>query len=209
MPAQTTPQTTSFPDFKKIVLYTGNVMRNGVAGEDTLRNSLQVSAPSFRYYSNEQLLEVPDLRLGGITPENRGQVEVTAKLFYLHQSDIYPASHIVEEALEHLKKILRVSLIDTFIVSANTETTRAIWPELEAQHSNGSLGKLGLTNFAHEELSGFLRDQDVKVKPKINQVNVGQCCNMPIELIRLAKENNVELLHNGDSGGSEKGNKLL
>ncbi|KAF7732515.1 hypothetical protein EC973_003261 [Apophysomyces ossiformis] len=213
MPAQTILKTDNIPSFKHIVLYTGNVMRTGVAGglhkkaekelitaiDDTLRNSLRANTPSFRYYSEDQLLEVPDLRLGGIAPEDRGNIEVTVKLFYLHQNDSYPASQIIDDALRHLQKILRVSLVDTFILSSDVERTKALWPLLEAHQNNGSVGKLGLTDFTHADLFDFLHDPNVKIKPKINQITVGQCCNMPTELMGLAKQSGVELLHNGDS----------
>lgn len=49
---------------------------------DTLDTSLYGSdKPSFRYYTESELLEVPDLRLSSrIRPEDRNDVEVTGKL---------------------------------------------------------------------------------------------------------------------------------
>jgi glutamate--cysteine ligase regulatory subunit len=48
---------------------------------DTLVTSLHGSnEPSYRYYTESQLLEVPDLRLSSrIHPDDRNDVEVTGK----------------------------------------------------------------------------------------------------------------------------------
>lgn len=50
---------------------------------DTLKVSLQsTDKPSFRYYTETELLEVPDLRLSSrIHPDDRDDVEVTGNLY--------------------------------------------------------------------------------------------------------------------------------
>lgn len=49
---------------------------------DTLKVSLHsADKPSFRYYTETELLEVPDLRLSSrIHPDDRENVEVTGKM---------------------------------------------------------------------------------------------------------------------------------
>ncbi|KAI8368265.1 uncharacterized protein BYT42DRAFT_585981 [Radiomyces spectabilis] len=218
MPAAHISHSPAMPSFKKVVLYTGNVMRTSVAGrnanvhkksnkelytaiDDTLKTSISATTtPSYRYYSDEELLEIPDLRFSSVIPEDcRGDVEVTAKLFYLNR--VYPASHI-DQAIEHLQKILAVKSIDTFIVSTadqQLEDIKEAWQSLENHVQNGTVKALGVSDYSHAQLEAFLNHEEIKVKPTIDQINVAHCCNLPTDLIDLAKRNQVELLHNGDS----------
>lgn len=55
---------------------------------------------------------------------------------------------------------------------------------------------LGVTDLSRPDLEEFLKQ--VEIKPKINHIHVGECNNMPLDLIQLAKDKHVELLHNGD-----------
>ncbi|KAL1933446.1 hypothetical protein VTP01DRAFT_7536 [Rhizomucor pusillus] len=222
MPTPTgNPPKLDIPEFKEIVLYTGNVMRTSVAGQtktlskksnaeiinaiaDTLHTSLhKPDRPSFRYYPEASLLEVPDLRLSSrIAPDDRDDVEVTAKLFYLDNLEtLYQASYI-ESAVSHLQKLLGVQEIDTFILSFKNSPTSSLlktaWKRLEQQRESGRLIRLGVAEFSYEELDAILSDPSITVKPVVNQINVDQCCKMPSQLIELAKRHNVELLHNGD-----------
>ncbi|KAI9472880.1 hypothetical protein BDB00DRAFT_861574 [Zychaea mexicana] len=220
MPAQAIPELLDIPSFKHLTLYTGNVMRTSVAGrskalskksntelitaiDDTLYASLDRDEPSFRYHEQESLLEVPDLRSRSrILPEDRNDVEVTAKLFYLgqQQNNNNVASYI-RSGVQHLQKVLGVDAIDTFIVSfgGRSESITPAWQQLEVLHQrNHTLGKLGVADFSQEQLESILSNPAVTVKPSINQINVGQCCNMPSAMIELAKQHNIELLHNGD-----------
>lgn len=58
-----------------------NTLKLVQAISDTLKVSLQsTDKPSFRYYTESELLEVPDLRLSSrIHPDDRDDVEVTGK----------------------------------------------------------------------------------------------------------------------------------
>lgn len=222
MPSQHFPDQAVVPDFKQLVLYTGNVMltsTTATAGKhwnkksntelvkaisDTLDISLNgPDKPSFRYYTEAELLEVPDLRLSSrIHPDDRNDVEVTAKLFYLDPCHEYQPSHI-DKAIHHLQQLLDVKSIDTFIVSFDADGSASsvdkAWKDLEVYHEKGVIQKLGLADFDYQTLTDFLNKEDLKVKPSIDQVHVDQCCSLPQDLIRLGKEHGIELTFNGDT----------
>ena len=106
--------------------------------------------------------------------------------------------------MQQLQRLLGVDAIDTFIVSfrdASSTSIASAWQHLEALHKQNTLGKLGVADFSADQLKSILSDTSVRVKPSINQINVSQCCNMPSEMIELAKQHGVELLHNGDCAG--------
>ncbi|CAO3635489.1 unnamed protein product [Mucor hiemalis] len=220
MPSQHFPEQVSVPNFKQLVLYTGNVMRTAPASpkhwnkksnaelvqaiSDTLKVSLQsTDKPSFRYYTETELLEVPDLRLSSrIHPDDRDDVEVTAKLFYLDRCSEYQVSHI-DKAIHHLQQLLNVQTIDTFIVSFDTDespvSVHKAWKDLEVYVENGKIHNLGLSDFDFLSLSEFLNKNDLKVKPSFNQVHVDQCCSLPQDLIELGKKEDIEMTFNGDT----------
>lgn len=118
----------------------------------------------------------------------------------------YQVSHI-DKAIHHLQQLLDVKSIDTFIVSFDSEESAIsidkAWKDLEAYHENGTISKLGLSDFDVEALTSFLGKRDLKVKPSIDQVHVDQCCSLPQSLINLGKEHNIEMTFNGDTTGTE------
>ncbi|KAG2221897.1 hypothetical protein INT45_012541 [Circinella minor] len=215
MPAQAIPELLDIPTFKHLTLYTGNVMKTSVAGrskvlgkksntelinaiDDTLCASLGGNKPSFRYIDQESLLEVPDLRSRSrILPEDRSDVEVTAKLFYLGEKPKDNAAYI-RSSVEHLQRLLGVDTIDTFIVSLGEADVSSAWKQLELLHQQNILNKLGVADFSQKQLETILSDSSVTVKPSVNQINVGQCCDMPSAMIDLARKHHIELLHNAD-----------
>ncbi|KAI9246956.1 hypothetical protein BDA99DRAFT_565371 [Phascolomyces articulosus] len=216
MPAQAIPELLDIPTFKHLTLYTGNVMRTSVAGrnkvlskksntellnaiDDTLYTSLDGNEPSFRYHEQQSILEVPDLRSRSrILPEDRDDVEVTAKLFYLGGKQENDDALYIRSSVQHLQKLLGVDTIDTFLVSLGEGQVSSAWQQLETLHQQNILSKLGVVDFSHEQLESILSDPSIRVKPSINQINVDQCCTMPSAMIDLAKHHHIELLHNGD-----------
>ncbi|KAL0085757.1 hypothetical protein J3Q64DRAFT_1834358 [Phycomyces blakesleeanus] len=236
MPAQQVPHKLSLPDLQQLVLYTGNLMRTSLASrtkelnkqpnaelvhavDDTLRLLMDSpGAPSYRYYTEHGLLEVPDLRQSSRIPaEDRNDVQVTAKLFYLSENTqhVYPPIH-VDAAVNHLQKLLGVSTIDTFLVSFagdhSLKNTCQAWSALETYQQQGVIGRLGVSDFSAQNIDEILTNKSIKVKPSINQINVGSCCDMPKETIEHAKRNGIELLHNSDSAdilSTEELSKLL
>jgi len=164
--------------------------------DDTLRTSLHISdGPSFHYHEDTGLLEVPDLRLSSIVPvEDRKDVEITAKLFFLG-SDGSQAN--VTESLDHLYRLLGISTIENLIVSAaDQQHVLSAWPTLEELHKEGVIGRLGVSDFSQTDLKAFLGK--VQVQPAVNQIELGQCCQLPRDLIAYAKANHIELLAHSD-----------
>ncbi|KAJ2964110.1 hypothetical protein NQZ79_g940 [Umbelopsis isabellina] len=194
------------PQFKHMALYTGNVMKTSIAGKnnslttksnleliaainDTLRTSLHTPGEqSFHYFKETGLLEVPDLRLSSIVPvEDRSDMEITG---------CNSTQSHVSEAFEHLHRLLGVSSVDNFILSASEDNLLPAWRTLEQLHSKGSVGRLGVTDFAESDLQAF--SEKVQVQPAVNQIDLAQCCQLPRDLIKYAKSNNIELLAHSD-----------
>lgn len=96
-----------------------------------------------------------------------------------------------DEALEHLYKLLDVHSIDTLITSNTIH-----WKSLENLVNSGKVQNLGVTELNRHDLEDFLNK--VEIKPKMNHIHVGECNHMPIDLIQLAKDKQIELLHHVD-----------
>ena len=101
-----------------------------------------------------------------------------------------------QEALDCLYKLLNISHVDTLIVSEN-KLAPSCWPSLEQLVKSDQVHKLGVTDLNYADLKAFL-DSNIEIKPSINHVHVGECNNMPVDLLHLAKEKKIELLHNND-----------
>ncbi|KAL7268038.1 hypothetical protein RUND412_009353 [Rhizina undulata] len=145
--------------------------------------------------------------------EDRDQYDITVKLFHLPH--LQPSSRPVHTrtAISHVLRTLAVPSIDLLILSFPTISFDAddisppsadlpdllpTYSVLEELHGNGTIKDLGVSEFSSERLDGFL--QQVSVKPKVNQINVRDCCVVPKPLILFAKEKGVELLTHNDEG---------
>lgn len=89
-----------------------------------------------------------------------------------------------------------MSSVDNFILSASEDNLLPAWRTLEQLHSKGSLGRLGVTDFNESDLQAF--SEKVQVQPAVNQIDLAQCCQLPRDLIKYAKSNNIELLAHSD-----------
>ena len=78
----------------------------------------------------------------------------------------------------------------------DVESMIRTWKTLEKLHDDGTIAKLGLSEFGSQRLSRFL--QDVRVKPAVDQINVRDCCVVPKPLIMFAKQEGIELLTHND-----------
>ncbi|KAG0167042.1 hypothetical protein DFQ30_006463 [Apophysomyces sp. BC1015] len=169
--------------------------------EDTLKTRFRrLDAPCYRFHSKQSILEVPDLRLcSRVPPEDREDLEVTAKLFYLDKrTGTYPAE-CIDAAITRLQKLLEVASIDTFIIASDDnlgDNMFSAWQVLENYHEQKSIKKLGVSDLTYEKLDDFMKA--VRVKPAINQINVNQWCDIPTKLFDFAKQHEVDLLHNSD-----------
>ncbi|KAK1829093.1 hypothetical protein QBC39DRAFT_357583 [Podospora conica] len=72
----------------------------------------------------------------------------------------------------------------------------ATWPAVEELHRQGLVKDLGIAEFGSEKLARFL--QRVQIRPAVNQINIKNCCNVPPPLVKLAKEQGIELLVHSD-----------
>jgi glutamate--cysteine ligase regulatory subunit len=149
--------------------------------------------------------------------EERSQYDITVKLFYLPGASLKERAQLTKDAVNLVLKELGVKTIDLLIVSfpgmsfegdceweadkknaaqGNAEDELATWPIFEELHEQGVVKALGLAEFGSEKLSRFL--DRVKVRPVVDQINVKDCCNVPPPLIKLAKQENIELLTHND-----------
>lgn len=78
----------------------------------------------------------------------------------------------------------------------NDEEEAATWPAVEELHRKGLVKNLGIAEFGTEKLARFLKR--IQVRPTVNQINIKNCCNVPPPLVKLAKEQDIELLVHSD-----------
>jgi glutamate--cysteine ligase regulatory subunit len=134
------------------------------------------------------------------------------KLFFLPGADVDARPRYTRDAVKLVCKELGVQDIDLLIVSfpgmafegdceweadrrnsiqGDDEEEIRSWTTLEELHNEGTVKRLGISEFGSEKLSRFL--SRVKVRPEVDQVNVRDCCNVPPPLLKLAKAENIEL----------------
>lgn len=157
-----------------------------------------------------------DWTLSGLT-EERSQYDITVKLFFLPGASLKERPQITKDAINLVLKELGVDSIDLLIVSfygmsfegdcewaadkknseqGNDAEELATWPVMEELHEQGVVKSLGLAEFGSEKLSKFL--SKAKIRPVVDQINVRDCCNVPPALIKLAKQEHIELLTHND-----------
>lgn len=157
-----------------------------------------------------------DWSMSGLS-EEPSQYDITVKLFYLPGADIKHREQYAKDAIQLVLKELGVKSIDLLIVSfpgmsfegdceweadkknssqGNDEEELASWSVFEELYNQGVVKKLGLAEYGSEKLSRFM--SRVKIRPKVDQVNVKDCCNVPPPLLKLAKLENIELLVHND-----------
>lgn len=67
---------------------------------------------------------------------------------------------------------------------------------IEPLFHEGLVKQLGIAEFGSEKLARFFKG--VKVKPAVDQINIKNCCNVPPPLVKLAKDEGVELFVHSD-----------
>jgi glutamate--cysteine ligase regulatory subunit len=151
--------------------------------------------------------------------EERAQYEITAKLFFLPSIPTQRRAEYIKEALDLVTKELGVSAIDLLIVSfpgmafegdcewkadernatmGNDEEELATWAVLEDLQiqTPARVSRLGIAEFGSDKLQRFLNK--VKVRPAVDQINIRNCCSVPPPLIKLAKDEGIELYTHSD-----------
>jgi len=157
-----------------------------------------------------------DWSMSGLA-EEPSSYDVTVKLFYLPGALVEDRARYTKDAVEMVLKELGIPSIDLLIVSfpgmsfdgdceweadkknsiqGNDDEEVSSWVALEELYNQGTVKKLGISEFGSEKLSRFL--EQVKVRPQVDQINVKDCCNVPPPLIKLAKTEGIELLTHQD-----------
>lgn len=149
--------------------------------------------------------------------EEPAQYDITVKLFFLETETVSKRAQHAKEALDLVLRELNAPAIDLLIVSfpgmsfegdceweadrknatqGNDEEELATWAAIEQLHIAGLAKKVGLAEFGTEKLAKFLKN--VQVRPAVNQINIKNCCNVPPPLLKLAKDESIELLAHSD-----------
>ncbi|KAK2627515.1 hypothetical protein QTJ16_003481 [Diplocarpon rosae] len=157
-----------------------------------------------------------DWSLSGLC-EERSQYDITVKLFYLPGADVKDRAQHTNDAIQLVLKELGIKFIDLLIVSfpgmsfdgdcaweadkknsaqGNDEDEISSWTVLEDLYNQGTVKRLGLSEYGTEKLARFLAR--VQVRPEVDQVNIKDCCNVPPPLLKLAKRERIELLTHND-----------
>ena len=193
---------------------------NGTAAHTALQNIAYSDSSSWTTKTDD-ILYIPsiDSEAAGLA-EERGQYDITVKLFYLPGIPPERRCEHTCEAISLVLKELHVESIDLLIVSfpgvsfdADDEGEEDIsedgsnepdelsdmlktWKTLESLHTKGTIKQLGLAEFGSERLAKFL--PNTRVKPSVDQINVKDCCVVPKSLILYAKQEKIELLTHND-----------
>lgn len=149
--------------------------------------------------------------------EEVGQYEITVKLFLLPDTPVQQREQYVQEALTLVMKELGIQKIDLLVVSfpgmsfegsceweadkinaqqGNLDEEAATWKVLERLHTEGVVGRLGVSEFGSEKLQAFL--ERATIPPAVDQINLQDCCSVPPPLKQLADAKNIELNVNTD-----------
>lgn len=150
--------------------------------------------------------------------EEPTQYDITVKLFFLPTAAVSERAQYVKEALDLVLKELQVLKVDLLVISfpgmsfegdcsweadrqnaqqGNDEDEIATWPAIEDLHRRRLVKNLGIAEFGSEKLARFLKR--VQIRPTVNQINIKNCCDVPPPLIKLAKEEGIELLVHSDT----------
>lgn len=70
------------------------------------------------------------------------------------------------------------------------------WRALETMHKTGTVEKLGVAEFNSNRLKHFI--PRTRVPPRVDQVNLSDCCAVPQSLTDFAKAEGIELLTHND-----------
>lgn len=135
-----------------------------------------------------------------ITPEEREELKVSAKLFLCE-----PVQSSIREAVEMACQTLAVSQLDSVIIAppgppeGDSQTLAHLqpaWEELEALVRCQQIAAIGTSDLDKDLLEQLYNW--AQVKPSSNQVNLASCCVMPPDLTAFAKDFDIQLLTHND-----------
>lgn len=154
--------------------------------------------------------------------EDRATYEIILKLFYLPHTDDNGRYQHAAEAVNLACRELGVDMADLLIVAFPairlsdgdgdeekhapmtagkneqlplTELLKT-WQSVESIRSSGRTAEVGVAEFDADLLQTFA--QRVSLKPSVNQINVRDCCVVPVDLAGIAKEYGIQLSTHND-----------
>uniref|UniRef100_A0A3P9PDJ4 Glutamate--cysteine ligase regulatory subunit n=1 Tax=Poecilia reticulata TaxID=8081 RepID=A0A3P9PDJ4_POERE len=135
-----------------------------------------------------------------ITPEEREEVKISAKLFLCESGQT-----AIRDAVETACQTLAVSQLDSVIIAPpgplegdgqSLAHLQPAWEELESLVRKQKIAAIGTSDLDKELLEQLYNW--AQVKPSSNQVNLASCCVMPPDLTAFAKEFDIQLLTHND-----------
>ena len=149
--------------------------------------------------------------------EEGSRYDITVKLFFLPSAPVSERRQYAKDAVDLVLKELKVDSIDLLIASfpgmsfdgdceweadkknalqGNDDDEVATWEAMEELHNLGLVNSLGIAEFGSDKLQRFMKR--ITVRPTVDQINLRDCCTVPPPLIKLAKEQRIELLVHTD-----------
>ncbi|KAM7012109.1 glutamate--cysteine ligase regulatory subunit [Tautogolabrus adspersus] len=135
-----------------------------------------------------------------ITPEEREELKVSAKLFLCEA-----VQSSIRDAVDMACQLLAVSQLDSVIIappgplegdSLLLAHLQPAWEELEALVRSQKIAAIGTSDLDKDLLEQLYNW--AQVKPSSDQVNLASCCVMPPDLTAFAKEFDIQLLTHND-----------
>ncbi|TGO30814.1 hypothetical protein BPAE_0003g00990 [Botrytis paeoniae] len=203
-------------DYSPTPSYANGVSRHDESDEENRSPSRPPVSIWTTRQDNDFYIPTIDWSLSGLAEEPKNY-EITVKLFYMANTDVKSRSKYTKDALSLVMKELGVESIDLLIVSfpgmsfdgdceweadkknseqGNEAEELGTWPILEELYEQGIVKKLGLAEFGTAKLAKFLGN--VRVRPQVDQINVKDCCRVPQPLLKIAKQENIELYTHND-----------
>ena len=167
--------------------------------------------------SDGKAVYIPRIEPSPGLQEETSQYDITVKLFFLPTAPAADRERYITEALELVRKELGNHKIDLLIASfpgmsfegdcevkadrlnalqGNLEEEVATWAALEKLQRRGDVSALGIAEFGSQKLAKFL--ERIAIPPAVDQINTKDCCNVPPQLVHLAKEKGIVLLVHTD-----------
>ncbi|XP_043984678.1 glutamate--cysteine ligase regulatory subunit [Gambusia affinis] len=199
---------------KTLRLHTGNLVNRsrlkkkcpGSPSEE-LRDCIQATLSDWLSTANPTNTGFPDTlnccipeATDAITPEEREEVKISAKLFLCESGQ-----SAIRDAVEMACQTLAVSQLDSVIIappgpvegdSQSLAHLQPVWGELESLVRKQKIAAIGTSDLDKELLEQLYNW--AQVKPSSNQVNLASCCVMPPDLTAFAKEFDIQLLTHSD-----------
>ncbi|KAL5483798.1 hypothetical protein EMCRGX_G020213 [Ephydatia muelleri] len=196
-----------------IVVHSGNITnwiplhkKQTLSTSDTIVSAVEAAIKNWmgREYNAEEwkgpgsvLIRNASL-LKSVSAEELRDHQFTVKVF-LAESNGDALRSAVETTMNELG-IRSIHLLVVSLAQSAEELTleqlKPVWKAMEELVHNKtvvSLGTGGLTQPRLQELYEW-----AQVKPKVNQVNLPDCCDMPMELVKYSKEKEIQLQTNND-----------